>query len=75
MKLFRESKQSFCEKLADKTLFWHLSSKDWRSTHKSFILPETQSSITPLEVNNIIHTDERDKANVLNNHFQSDNIR
>ena len=48
MKLTREAKQSFNEKLADK-----LSSS-------------TLSSIPLLEVNNAVHTDEYDKANILN---------
>ena len=60
----------FSEKLKSNTL----STKDWWSTLKSFIIPCTKSSIPPLEVNNDIYTDESDKANLLNNFFQSQTV-
>ena len=41
-----------------------LSTKDWLFTLKSFILSETKSSISPLEVNTMIQTGAYDKANI-----------
>ena len=72
VKLIHKAKQTFSAKLAEKLFSRTLLSKDWWSTLRSFILKETMSSIQPpLEVNNMINTDEYDKANILNNHFQS----
>ena len=51
-----------------------LSSKDWWSTLKQIIAPNSRISVPPLEVNNNIITDEHDKANVLNNFFQSQTL-
>ena len=65
MKHFREAKQSFSDKLADKLSSGTVSAKDWWSTLKSFILPETKSPIPALEVNNMIHTNEYDKQTFL----------
>ena len=61
----RESKQSFHGKLADKLSSGTLSSKDWWSTLKSFIKKEIESNIPQIEHNDIIYTDELDKANIL----------
>ena len=55
------------ERLKSKTL----SAKDWWSTLKTFIVPNSKSSIPPFEFNGSGITNERDKANVLNNYFQS----
>ena len=55
------------ERLKSKTL----SARDWWSTLKIFIVPNSKSSIPPLEFNGSVITDERDKANVLNNYFES----
>ena len=41
---------------------------------KPFIIQCTKSSIPPLEFNNIIYTDECDKANILNSYFQSQTL-
>ena len=75
MKLVHEAKQSFSAKLAEKLFPRTLLSKDWWSTLRSFILPETMSTIQPtLEVNTMKNTDEYHKANILNIHFQSQTI-
>ena len=58
------------ERLKSKTL----SAKDWWSTLKTFIVPNSKSSIPPLEFNGSVITDERGKANVLNNYFQSQTL-
>ena len=41
---------------------------------KYFIRPESKSTIPPLEHNDNIYTEEHDKANILNNYFQSQTI-
>ena len=70
-KMIRESKESHYDKIADKLKSNTLSAKDWWKTLKTFILPSVKASIPPLEVNNEIIIDESDKANILNNFFQS----
>ena len=73
VKLIRESKQSYYDKLKDKLASGSLSAKDWWSTLKFFILPSSKTSIPPLEYNDNIYTDELDKANILNNFFSKSN--
>ena len=73
-KMIRDSKQSHYDKIADKLKSSTLSVKDWWSTLKTFIIPCTKSSIPPLEFNNVIYTDECDKANILNSYFQSQTL-
>ena len=70
----RDSKKLFYDKIAAKLTSEKLSSKDWWSTLKSFIAPNYKTAIPPLEVNDDIYTEETDKANVLNNFFQSHTI-
>ena len=72
--MIRDSKQSHYDKIADKLKSSTLSVKDWWSTLKTFIIPCTKSSIPPLEFNNVIYTDECDKANILNSYFQSQTL-
>ena len=74
VKLIRDSKQLHYDKIAEKLKSNTLSTKHWWSTLKSFIILCTKSSIPPLEVNNDIYTDESDKANLLNNFFQSQTV-
>ena len=52
----------------------NLSSKDWWSTLKAFISPQTHYDIPPLESNGNVYTNEMDKANLLNDHFQGQTI-
>ena len=68
--MVRDSKQSFYQKIADKLKCETLSSKDW-STLKTVIAPNSKSTIPPLTYNDNIYSDERDKANILNDYFQS----
>ncbi|MEW8191406.1 MAG: reverse transcriptase family protein [Candidatus Thiodiazotropha endolucinida] len=70
----RESKKSFYDKIAAKLTSETLSSKDWWSTLKTFIAPNYKTSIPPLEFNDDTYIEENDKANVLNNFFQSHTI-
>ena len=72
--MIRKCKQFYNDKIADKLRSESLSSKDWWSTLKQIIAPNSKTSVPPLEVNNNIITDEHDKANVLNNFFQSQTL-
>ena len=69
--MIREAKQSFHDKLANKLSSGTFTAKDWWTTLKYFIWPESKSTIPPIEHNDNIYTDEHDKANILNNYFQS----
>ena len=69
--LIRDSKKSFNDKLADKLKSSTTTTKDWWSTLKIFINPNSSSSFPPHEYDNNIYTDESDKANILNKYFQS----
>ena len=69
--LIRDSKKSFYDKLADKLKSSTTTTKDWSSTLKIFINPNSSSSFPPLEYDNNIYTDESEKANILNKYFQS----
>ncbi|MCG8049353.1 MAG: reverse transcriptase domain-containing protein [Candidatus Thiodiazotropha endolucinida] len=69
--IIRDSKKEFYDKIASKLLSASLNSKDWWKTLKSFISPSFRTAIPPLEFNNKIYSEELDKANILNNFFQS----
>ena len=72
--LIRNCKQQHTDKITQKLKSENLSSKDWWSTLKAFISPHTHSDIPPLESNGNVYTNEIDKANLLNDHFQSQTI-
>ena len=69
--MIRDSKEALYEKITAKLTSKTLSTKDWWSTLKSFITPNCKSSLPPMEHNNKLYSDEHDKANILNNYFQS----
>ena len=60
----RDSKKLFYDKIAAKLTSENLSSKDWWTTLKTFIAPNSKTSIPPLEFNDTIYTQDNDKANV-----------
>ena len=70
----RDSKKLFYDKISTKLTSENLSSKDWWTTLKTFIAPNSRTSIPPLEFNDTIYTEDNDKANVLNSFFQSHTI-
>ncbi|MCG8034058.1 MAG: reverse transcriptase family protein [Candidatus Thiodiazotropha taylori] len=72
--MVRNSKRQFSDKLSDKLKSHKLCSKDWWSTLKYFINPASTSSIPPLEYNDNVYTEENDKANILNEFFQSQTV-
>ena len=67
--LIPDAKKDFHDKIATKLTNGVLSSKDLWTVLKTFISPQSETSIPPLENNGSICTDENDKANILNNFF------
>ena len=67
----RDSKEALYERITAKLTSKTLSTKDWWSALKSFITPNCKSSLLPIEHNNKFYSDEHDKANILNDYFQS----
>ena len=62
------------EKLTEKLKSNNLSQKDWWRTLKYFITPEQPATVPPLCKNGIIYTDDKDKANILNQFFTDQSI-
>ena len=72
--MIRNSKKAFMDNLANKLKSETLSAKDWWTTLKFFISPNTNSSIPTLEHDGIIYSDDTDKANLLNNFFRDQTL-
>ena len=72
--MIRNSKQQFYDNTAEKLKSKSLSSKDWWSTLKTFISPNLNSAIPPIESEGIIYTDDFEKANLFNNYFQGQTV-
>lgn len=73
-KLIRDSKTMCNERIANKLKSETLSSKDWWTTLKSVISPNSKRSVPPLQTNGIIVSDELEKANVLNDFFRDQTL-
>ena len=69
--IIRDAKQELYNNLTEKLTSNSISCKNWWSTLKSFIKPNNKASIPSIEHNNQIYTNEHDKANILNEFFQS----
>ena len=72
--LIRLSKQNHIDKLKAKLKSENLTSKDWWSTLKYFILPEKISNIPPLKSHNNVIFDATEKANLLNDFFTAQTV-
>ena len=70
----RKAKKDQLEKLTEKLKSNNLSQKDWWRTFKYFITPEQPATVPPLCKNGIIYTDDKDKANILNQFFTDQSI-
>ena len=68
--MIRNSKQQLYDNIAEKLKSKSLSSKDWWSTLKTFIFPNRNSAIPPIESEGIIYTDDFEKSNLFYNYFQ-----
>ena len=67
--MIRQSKQDLTDKIANKLKSNTLSSRSWWSILKSFISPNSKTSIPPLDHNGRLYTEEQEKANLLNEFF------
>ena len=52
----------------------NLSNKCWWSILKTFVSPNFKSAIPSLQFNDVICSDDQDKANILNGYFLSQTI-
>ena len=62
------------ERTANKLKSETLSSKDWWTTLKSVISPNSKCSVPPLQTNGMTVSDELEKANVLNDFFRDQTL-
>ena len=62
------------ERAANKLRSETLSSKDWWTTLKSVISPNSKCSVPPLQTNGMTVSDELEKAYVLNNFFRDQTL-
>ena len=64
--MIRKSKNKCKENITNKLKSQTLSSKDWWSNLKSVISPNSKTSIPPLKKDDVIISDDLEKANALN---------
>ena len=69
----KKSKQAENDKLSDKLKSNNLGPKDWWKTLKSFIKPSQSSNMPPLINQGEVTSDNKGKAEVLNDFFSSQN--
>ena len=67
----RKSKKIQLDKLSDKLKNSSTGPKDWWRTLKGFIKPSKTSSVSPLNVDGKIYSDDKEKVNLLNNFLQN----
>ena len=72
--MIRESKQNCNEIIVNNFKFNTISSRDWWTTLKTVIAPNTSTSIPPLQNNDSVSHDDLDKANILNDFFRDQTI-
>ena len=70
----RKSKQNQLDKLTEKLKSNTLDQKDWWRTLKYFITPEQPSTFPPLCKDDMVYTNENEKANILNQFFTEQTI-
>ncbi|MEW8547700.1 MAG: reverse transcriptase domain-containing protein, partial [Candidatus Thiodiazotropha sp.] len=73
-KLIRESKTTCKDKIVNKLKSDTLSSKDWWTTLKTVISPNSKNSVPSLDKDGVIVSDELEKANVLNDYFRDQTL-
>ena len=69
----RKSKKIQTDKIAEKLNSNELGPKDWWKTLKQFIKPWSNSVIPPLSKEDIIYSEEKEKVEILNEHFSRQN--
>ena len=70
----RKSKLSQISKLTEKLNNSETGPKDWWKILKGFIKPDQTSTIPPLNKNDIIYTDDNEKANIFNEFFRDQTL-
>ena len=70
----RKSKQLQTDKLAEKLKNKDIGQRDWWRVLKGFIKPEQASTPPPLVKDDIVHSDETEKANILNDFFAEQTV-
>ena len=71
---FENQKKNQLDKLGEKLKSNDLNQKDWWKTLKSFITPDQPSTFPPLCKDNIVYTNDEDKANILDQFFTAQTI-
>ena len=66
--------RDFNENIANKLKYDTLSSKDWWSTIKTVISPNSSNSLPPLDKHGQKITDDLEKANTLNDYFRDQTL-
>ena len=66
IKEVRKSKQLQTDKLAEKLKNNDVGQRDWWRVLKHFIKPKHASTLPPLVKDDIVHSDETEKANIMN---------
>ena len=72
--MVRESKRNCNEIIVNKLKSNSISSRDWWTTLKTVIVPNTSISIPPLQNNDSVSHDDLDKANILNDFFREQTV-
>ena len=72
--MIRESKRNCNEIIVNKLKSNTISSRDWLTTLKTEIAPNTSTSIPPLQNNDSVSHDDLDKANILNDFFRDQTV-
>ena len=72
--MIRESKRDYNEIIVNKLKSNTISSRDWWTTLKTVIAPNTSTSIPPLQNNDSVSFDDLDKVNILNDFFRDQTI-
>ena len=70
----RKSKKNQLDKLTEKLKSNTLNQKHWWRTLKHFITPEQPSTFPPLCKDDMVYTNENEKANILNQFFTEQTI-
>ena len=72
--MIRDSKSKCNENIANKLESDTPASKDWWSTLKTIISPNSSYSLPPLDKDGQIITDDLDNANTLNDYFRNQTL-
>ena len=72
--MIRESKRNCNEIIVNKLKSNAISSREWWTTLKTVIAPNTSTSIPPLQNNDSVSHDDLDKANILNDFFRDQTV-